>query len=230
MIEARDPLPAASDEQAPEPLSARVAIVSPVRLVRDGLSAMLRDCPFVAAVHAFVLDDRGVAEAERIAPDVVLVDLGATEQAAVAHRLRSAIPKAKLVAFALAEVDEQVFACAAAGFVAYVPRDGDAGELHRTILDALRGRTRIAAALFSRLANRIEVQRESISMLTRRENEVLALARRGFSNKIIARDLAISPATVKNHMHSILHKLQVNGRSEAAAKTPTAHARPGMAT
>src|SRR5262249_53882755 len=115
--------------------------------------------------------------------------------------------------------DEEVFACAAAGFVAYVPRDGDARELRRTILDALNGRTRIAAALFGRLAGRRDVQREQLSVLTRRENEVLSLARRGYSNKIIARDLAISPATVKNHMHSILYKLQVNGRGEAVAKT-----------
>ena len=111
-----------------------------------------------------------------------------------------------------------MIACAAAGFVAYVPRDADAGELHRTILDALQGRTRIAAALFSTFAGHAGVPNGALAPLTRRENEVLALARHGYSNKVIARDLAISPATVKNHMHSILRKLQANGRGEAVAK------------
>src|SRR5262245_5667573 len=114
---------ALGDEQGPAPASVRVAILSPVRLVRDGLSAMLRDCAFVAEVHTFMFDE--IAGIEHVRPDIVLVDLGAADQKVEASRLRSACPKAKLVAFALAEADEEVFACAAAGFVAYVPRDGD---------------------------------------------------------------------------------------------------------
>jgi DNA-binding NarL/FixJ family response regulator len=196
-----------------------IAIIGPVRLLRDGLTAMLRGNDFVAALHPMALDDLGFAEIEQVGADIILVDLGGGDAAAIAHRLKSSCPHAKLIAVALAEVDEEIFACAAAGFAAYVSRDADVGELHRTMVDALRGRTRIAATLFSRLAERLDRRRETLPLLTRRENEILALARQGHSNKHIARDLAISPATVKNHIHSILRKLQVSGRREAAQAT-----------
>ena len=61
--------------------------------------------------------------------------------------------------------------------------------------------------------------------LTPRESEILALVKRGRSNKDIARQLAISSATVKNHMHNILQKLQVSRRGQAAARL---HLHPGI--
>jgi len=71
--------------------------------------------------------------------------------------LKVACPEAKLVAFALADIDDAVFACAAAGFSGYVPRESGADELYRALIDAARGRMNcaphIAAAMFSRLSD-----------------------------------------------------------------------------
>ena len=78
----------------------------------------------------------------------------------------------------------------------------------------------IAAALFSQLAEHASVPKPAngASVLTARERQVLALSDEGWSNKEIGRRLRISPATVKNHVHSILQKLQVARRGQAAAR------------
>jgi two-component system, NarL family, nitrate/nitrite response regulator NarL len=196
----------------------RVAIVSPVRLVRDSLLAMMHECKFLSELRATALDPAGEAEIQKMRPEIIVVDLAGARPAAIAMRLRALSPQSRLICLALAEGDEEIVACASAGFVAYVPREGDAAELFRTIDDALHGRVRIAAALFRQIGNSRNDQPEANAALTRRENEVLSLAQRGCSNKAIAQEMSISPATVKNHMHNILCKLQVNGRREAATK------------
>jgi two-component system, NarL family, nitrate/nitrite response regulator NarL len=202
----------------------RLVICSPVRLVREGLAASLHGRDGVEVIDAVSLDTEGIARMVAAAPDVVLVDLGQTEAVAAARLVRDARPEAKLVAFALDERDTDVFACAAAGFCSYVARESGAEELLRALVDAMDGRMHcaphIAAAMFHRLADLLRTAdpRASLPALTLRESEILALAEAGRSNKEIARDLAISCATVKNHMHNILQKLQVTRRGQAVAR------------
>src|SRR5215831_16071242 len=168
--------------------SIRLVIASPVRLVREGLAASLHGCDMFEVVDAVSMDAQGIARTAAAAPDVVLVDLGQTDVVGVA-RLKAAAPAAKLVAFALDEVAADVFACAAAGFSAYVPRENGAEELHRALQDAVDGRIHcaphIAAAMFRRLATLLRATdpRASSLLLTSRENQILALAEEGFSNK-----------------------------------------------
>lgn len=205
----------------------RLVIASPVRLVREGLVAGLHGRDGVLVVDAVSLDAQGTARIAAAEPDVVLVDLGQTDALAAARLIRSASPEAKLVAFALDEIDARVFACAAAGFSSYVPRESGAEELLRALVDAMDGRMHcaphIAAAMFRRLADflRDTGPRAALPALTMRESEILALAEEGRSNKEIARLLAISCATVKNHMHNILQKLQVSRRGQAVARLRT---------
>jgi DNA-binding NarL/FixJ family response regulator len=205
----------------------RLVIASPVRLVREGLAASLHGRDGVSVVDAVSLDAQGIDRIAAAAPDAVLVDLGQTDALATARLLRSASPEAKLVAFALDEIDAGVFACAAAGFSSYVPRESGTDELLRALADAMDGRMHcaphIAAAMFRRLADflRDTAPRAALPVLTMRESEILALAEKGRSNKEIARDLAISCATVKNHMHNILQKLQVSRRGQAVARLRT---------
>ena len=205
----------------------RLVIASPVRLVREGLAASLHGRDGVSVVDAVSLDAQGIDRIAAAAPDAVLVDLGQTDALATARLLRNAAPEAKLVAFALDEIDAGVFACAAAVFSSYVPRESGADELLRALADAMDGRMHcaphIAAAMFRRLADflRDTAPRAALPALTMRESEILALAEKGRSNKEIARDLAISCATVKNHMHNILQKLQVSRRGQAVARLRT---------
>src|SRR5262249_13242159 len=174
----------------------RVVISSSVRLVREGLITSLNGRDQVTVVDAVCPDAWGIARIVAAQPDVVLVDLGQADPVVAARLLKTAIPGAKLVAFALDEIDADVFACAAAGFSNYVPREGGAEELYRALVDAVDGRMHcaphIAAAMFYRLAGllRAAAPGTALPSLTPREREILALAEEGCSNKEIARHLA----------------------------------------
>jgi DNA-binding NarL/FixJ family response regulator len=202
----------------------RVVVVSPIRLVREGLATILGKHDEVALLAAVDLDEAAVAGIAALQPDVMLVDLSGRDPLAGTGTLRRAVPLAKLVAFAVDEVNEHVFACAAAGFSGYVPRHGGEEELVRAVLDVARGQMHcaphITAAMFGRLSQFLREAAPSALQVsfTARENEVWALVQRGSSNKEIARRLGISSATVKNHVHSILAKLQVTRRAEAIAR------------
>jgi hypothetical protein len=115
-----------------------VAIASPVHLVREGLAASLRGRPGLALVDTVDLDPRGLARIADIKQGIVLVDLGQTDPAAAARLIRAADPDTRLMAFALDETDELVFACAAAGFCGYVPLAQDAVLLGRIPFDPKR--------------------------------------------------------------------------------------------
>jgi len=202
----------------------RLIIASPVRLVREGLTAALNGRDGVCVVDAVPLDRGGIAIIAGCSPDVVLVDLGQVDAVAAAQLIKAASPGAKLVAFALDEIDDDVFACAAAGFSGYVPRESGAEELPRALIDAMDGRMNcaphIVAAMFTRLSGLLRQAGAPAPLpsLTARESEILALAEHGRSNKEIARQLGISGATVKNHVHNILQKLQVSRRGQAVAQ------------
>jgi DNA-binding NarL/FixJ family response regulator len=202
----------------------RIAIASSVRLVRDSLALSLSNRDGIVVVDAVGLDSEGISRLVEVAPNVVLVDLSHTDAVTTARELKLACPEAKLVAFALAEVDDDVFACAAAGFSGYVSREGGANEVYRAVIDAACGRMHcaphITAAMFSRLSDLLQQPpvRANLTSLTARQSEIMELAQEGRSNKEIARQLRISSATVKNHIHNILQKLQVGRRGEAVAR------------
>jgi two-component system nitrate/nitrite response regulator NarL len=204
-----------------------LVIASSMRLVRESLAATLRGRAHLIVCDGVDLSPRGIARIADAKPDVILVDMGQISGALAERlikRIRHADARAKLVAFGLDEIDDRVFACATAGFSGYVSSESGADELHRALIDAAEGRMHcephIVAAMFHCLAG---LQRElngrgSLPSLTPRENEILMLVAQGRSNKDIARQLGISSATVKNHMHSILQKLRVSRRGQAVAR------------
>jgi DNA-binding NarL/FixJ family response regulator len=201
----------------------RLIIGSPVHLVEDGLAATLRCRANVIVVDVTDLGPQGIAKIADAQPDVVLVDLGQTDPGVAARAIKVVCLRAKLVAFALDETDDHVFAAPQQASAAMSP-EKVAPTSSPALLDALAGRMHcdphIAAAMSARL---VRSQREfdppaPLPNLSSRESEILALVEQGRSNKEIARQLRISTATVKNHMHNILQKLQVRRRGQAAAR------------
>ena len=203
----------------------RLFVVSGVRLVREALA---RSIQTRRRIDLAVVGCAGFAEAEtavtaELRPDVVLVDLANHEGMAAAHKIGSLSPTSKLIAFSVADTVEDVFACAAAGFSGYVAREAGVDELLRAVRAVRDGEMacspHIAAAMFNRLAERASPPKPAngASVLTPRERQILSLSDEGWSNKEIGRRLQISPLTVKNHIHSILQKLHVSRRGQAAA-------------
>ena len=196
--------------------AARVIIASDVLLYREGLAASLaRDgrLEVVAAVRG----GEALAAAQRLGPAAMLVDASAEDGLGVARLLHAACPQVRLVGFGISGGGAGVIACAEAGLVAFVDRDGTIDALVAAVVGALRGELacspRIAAMMCDRLASLAGTRPEAAEPLTRREREVAALIAEGLSNKEIAIDLRIGPATVKNHVHNILDKLNVRRRA-----------------
>jgi DNA-binding NarL/FixJ family response regulator len=214
--------PGEEPAQAAQTIRPRLIIVSDVRLWRDGLLLSLSQQPSVITVGSADLSTPpGHIVAFR--PDVLLLDIGTRGALDVSLPCRQALPNLKVVGIAVAEVEQEVFACAEAGLSGFVSRDGSIQDVvraaHCAMRDELVCSPRTAALLFSRVAA-LGSRRSADpygGTLTRREQQIVSLVNTGLSNKEIARQLRIQNATVKNHVHSILGKLQVRRRGEVAA-------------
>jgi two-component system nitrate/nitrite response regulator NarL len=207
--------------EAPRLNRQRLFILSDIRLLREGLVLALSHQPSVLVVGSSDLSF-SPAEIAELRPAVILLDAARLGNLELSLSLRHVLPSAKIVAFAVAEGDDDIIACAEAGISGYISRTGSIEEVIAAVYGAVSGELhctpRISALLFSRMASP-SVKRHPVAghgVLTQRERGIVALLEQGLSNKEIARRLGIGYATVKNHIHSILSKLQVRYRGEAA--------------
>lgn len=209
---------------SPQPVRALVA--ASVRLYRDGLAHSLGAAMQVVAQTGDA--PATLAEAGRVCPDVVLLDVALDGALALVRSICQSVPATRVVAFAVDDAAEhQVLAYAEAGVAGWIGRDATAAEIVDSVLRAARGEllcsARTAALLTRRLAALAALARERpapspAAQLTPREAEIGELLSRGLSNKHIARALGLQLATVKNHVHNILEKLEVRSRGEAGAR------------
>jgi len=206
----------------PAPGPIRVFVVSHIRVYREGLTHVLGTYDeFVIAGSAETFE-AALPVVRRHAVDVVLYDLRCPSGLLGLRRLAEG-PEASVVALGVEESVEGVIACAEAGIAGYVTDSTSLEELVARIEDAARGDFNcppfIAASLLHRLATIGPVLGSSAARtrLTARELEVAALLQEGLSNKQIASRLTIQLATVKNHVHSILSKLETPTRVDAVA-------------
>jgi two-component system nitrate/nitrite response regulator NarL len=201
-----------------------VVVYSPVRLFADGVAACLdaQHDTHAVACHDFQSIEAAVESGRA---DMVLVDVTDRRMLEQGRALIHAFPHLKVIALALPEAAEDVIACADAGFVSYVPRNACVEDMCEVLRRALRDEVfcepKVSGGLLRELRRRQAMPAtasEPGDELTRREREVLRLLGRRMSNKEIARQLCLSTATVKNHVHAILTKLNVHARSEALAR------------
>jgi two-component system nitrate/nitrite response regulator NarL len=201
----------------------RVLVVAPIRVYRDSLSRLLTSELDVEAVITAVGSEDALARAKQVGPHVVVVDVRAPDGLAVIRALCGAMQHLNVVGLGVSDCEEAV-ACAEAGVSGIVSRDASAEELIATLRTAAQGEAvftpRIAAAVLRRFrAMAAEgVHGGSSKTLTSREVEVASLIEEGLSNKQIAQRLCIETATVKNHVHNILEKLEVHRRGEAVVR------------
>lgn len=194
----------------------RVTIVSDVLLYREGLAAsLLRDGRL--AILDLVSSSEALPALSRTMPDVALLDGGMEECLHLARKIRVHLPGLRIVGFGISGGADRFVDCAESGLAAFVDSKGSVGELVTAVFGALRGELScspaVSALMCERLASLSVGGHHRPDALTRREREVAVLIGQGLSNKEIANDLHIGPSTVKNHVHSILEKLNVRRRS-----------------
>lgn len=207
----------------------RVVIVAGSRLYRDGLQQLLTSRRQIVVV-ATAADEQTAAIAVReTSSDVVLFELAVGGAAGARALTKLGIP---VVVLTVPETEQAVIACAEAGVVGFVPREGSVDDVVAAIEIAARGETactpRTAAILRSRVRELADARPTAPARaLTAREQEIVELIRKGLSNKEIASRLFIEVPTVKNHVHNILEKLQVSRRLDVAQALPALDLVPG---
>lgn len=202
----------------------RVLVVDDSRLYREGLVHLIEDRLDGSSVTAADSLSALLLQLAAHEPEVVIVNLASYESdeflAAIAERR----PEVHLVVVGLDDTDErQVIGCAESGVCGYVTRDYSLADLMDVIRDVGGGGSHIPPRVSSLLLRRVRqaaVRRASpacLDTLTEREIQILRLIGAGFANQGIADELTIELHTVKNHVHSLLTKLGVRRRGEAAA-------------
>jgi two-component system, NarL family, nitrate/nitrite response regulator NarL len=206
----------------------RLLIASEVRFLRDSLGEILgRNLAMRVIGHA---QDSGqiLSLSHELRPDMVLLDAAVRDGIAVVRQLRETMSRPRVVVFAVSESVESVVDWAEAGVAGYIPSSAALADLNALVTDIVAGRQAcsgsVSAGLIQRIAAatvRSDGQKPSATKLTRREFEIVSLIGAGFSNKEISRRLNIGVATTKSHVHSVLNKLNVHRRGQAANWTRT---------
>lgn len=197
-----------------------VLAVGMMRFYCEALAQTLTRHGFEVVMASSV--EEGVAAASRQKPDVILLDVTMLGSPETFERLAEAFPGGRVVALGVREVESDVLACLEAGAIGYVPAAASLSDLvyrvRRAARDEQLASPQIVAMLMRRLASlSANGDHPDLGVLTSRELQVLRLIEKGLSNKEIATSLSIEVTTVKNHVHSVLEKLSVRRRGEAAA-------------
>lgn len=187
--------------------------------MRQGLKTILDPEPGFQVVGEASIGDTGVRLALELRPDVLLMDVqlptlsGVEATAAIC----AAWPEARVIILTTFDRDDYVFQGVRAGAVGYLLKDVPAADLIETIRRVHAGEVFVQPAIASRLLrDLVRPQSSPLDVLSEREREVLVLLAQGTANRDIAAQLYITEGTVKNHVSSILAKLQADNRTRAA--------------
>jgi NarL family two-component system response regulator LiaR len=199
----------------------RVLVVDDHQVVRSGVQTLLDVVDDILVVGEAADGLEAVDAASRLAPDVTLLDLEMPRQDGVQAipRILEASPDTKILVLTSFATDEMVFPAIKAGALGYLLKDSTPDELIAAIRDVSRGDAyldpQIARKVLDELAHPSSGPKTS-EPLSPRELEVIQLIALGLSNEAIADELVIGVSTVRNHVSSILSKLHLANRTQAA--------------
>jgi NarL family two-component system response regulator LiaR len=220
----------------PDPPKIRVLIVDDHAVVRQGLRTFLElhdhvpsDDPSALPIEVVGEAANGVEAvdlARRFQPDIVLLDLVMPEMDGIeaTSRILESSPRSRVIILTSFGEEDKVFPAIRAGAQGYLLKDIPPGDLVLAVRAAHLGKVQLHPDVAGKLMSAVAAQEEppasrvpvSLEELTERELEVLRLIARGLNNRKIAEKLVISAKTVKTHVSSILSKLHLEDRTQAA--------------
>lgn len=196
----------------------RVLVVDDHAVVREGLRTFLELQDGIEVAGEAADGEEAIEAAERLRPDVVLMDLvmPALDGLAAMRALRERVPGARVIVLTSFADDDKLLPALRAGAAGYLLKNAEPQELARAVRAANAGEALLDPHVAARLVDALAGEKEPLDRLTPREREVLQLIGRGFSNKRIAQELRLSEKTVKTHVGHVLAKLGVDDRTQAA--------------
>jgi two-component system, NarL family, nitrate/nitrite response regulator NarL len=198
-----------------------VFVVSDVRFYREGLGNVLSSNEIV--VLGTSATDESLQLVAQFKPDVILLDTAMIDGVWVAEQLAAAVPGTRIIALDVPPAEEELNVLFEAGVLGYVTREQSLDEVAAAIRSVVREEMVCPSSVRSLVVKRLQALAAEFgprvhTPLTSREREILELIAQGLSNKEIAGELRIERSTVKNHVHNILDKLQVQSRMAAVAE------------
>jgi DNA-binding NarL/FixJ family response regulator len=197
----------------------RVLIVDDHSLFRDGIGSLLQAAGF-EVVGGASDGQEAIEAALRLRPDLILMDVSMPEMNGIeaARQIKAQLPEVKIVMLTVSDDDRVLIDAVKAGASGYLLKSLDSTEFLSMLEGVQRGESAMQRQTMSRLLDSLsDFSREPTVELTMRELELLRWVAQGYSNKAIAKEMSISPNTVKYHMKSVLQKLSVQNRAEAVA-------------
>jgi len=209
--------------------STSVLVISPQSMFHKGIEILLSSEPDIQIIDSRDFDDGIEYSVEKSPPDIVILDIDGPDNNGfdIAHRLKQRLTNIGIIVFTSYPNDEQLFMALKAQATAYISKEATNNEIMNIIKSVANGEYPINESLqtrpkvaehvlekFQELSNQDETK-ELLSPLTKRETEILEYIAEGLLNKQIAFELDISEQTIKNHVTSILRKLNANARTEA---------------
>jgi len=191
----------------------RILVVDDHPVVRAGLTSMLSTQPEFEVFGAASSGEEALEILSRNEIDVLLLDLRMPAMSGidVLHALKQDASQTRAIILTSFETDEDIYRSVQAGAQGYLLKDTSLREMTEAILTVHAGKRYIPREIASRLAERM-----MRTNLTARELEILGLLAKGLTNKQIGHVLGISEHTVRNHVNSVIDKLDVSDRTEAA--------------
>jgi DNA-binding NarL/FixJ family response regulator len=203
----------------------RVVLADDHPMYRYGVAAVLADVDSIDLVAQAASGEELLALVERVQPDVVLTDLRMPDLSGieVTRRLAASHPELPVLVLTMHDDDESVHAAMLAGARGYLLKGADGSELVSTIQALASGGAVFGPTVARRIVGHFlessqHLRSGAFPDLTRREREVLDLVAAGHRNSVVATRLGLSEKTVRNHLSSILLKLQVDDRSAAIVR------------
>jgi two-component system, NarL family, response regulator DevR len=212
------------DAVAEKVLPLRVMLVDDHEVVRSGVRALLQETDdIIVTAEAGTVRD-AVDEADRARPDVVVMDVRLADGSGIeaTREIRARHPNTRVVMLTSFADDEALFASIMAGASGYVLKQVRGGELVRAIRTVGKGESLLDPAVTNAVLDRLRkgkrlLEDEKLARLSPQEERILGMVADGKTNKEIGDELDLAEKTVKNYVSSILSKLEVARRAEAAA-------------
>ncbi len=202
----------------------RVLRVDDHEVVRSGIKALLQATDDIVVTGEASTVREAIDEADRTRPDVVVMDVRLADGSGIeaTREIRAKHPKTAVVMLTSFADDEALFASIMAGASGYVLKQVKGGELVRAIRTVGRGESLLDPAVTNAVLERLRkgkhlLKDEKLARLSPQEERILALVADGKTNREIGEELNLAEKTVKNYVSSILSKLEVARRAEAAA-------------
>jgi len=200
----------------------RILVIDDHPLFRKGVGQLIAMAPHLELVGEASNGEQGVAKARELDPDLILLDLHMTGMSGIEtlKAIRDSGLDCRVVILTVSDNADDLVAAIRSGADGYLLKDMEPEDLLAAIDETLNGRTVISDRLNGLLARAIReeaaTKQRDTAALTDREREILQGLAQGLSNKLIARNLEITEATVKVHVKNLLKKLGFRSRLEAA--------------